>query len=57
MVLMREFENNFFNLTTNIFSNADNPDYPRRFKVQHGTPFAQIYGMIKLNKSQPTCFS
>ena len=42
MVLLHPFPYDFHNNV--IFSNVDQPEYPRKYKVQHGTPFAQRYG-------------
>ena len=40
MMYLSQFENNFSNFTTDMFSNKDeNPHFTRRFKAEHGSPF------------------
>ena len=44
MILLKSFVNDFSDA---LFSNGEdnNPEYPRRFKVDHGAPFATRYGI------------
>ena len=47
MLLLRAFDLDFFKAHNIRYSEPDNNDFPRRYNVNHGTPFAQYYPYLE----------